>query len=279
MLSNPQNRKLGRTLPILLLPLALPLILAACSGSSSGSGGGSDPVATSATATTSGSGSAPTTKSAASGKGSGQSGSGTVSGSGGCAANGTKVPSGAGQAPSPDLDHDGKRDQVWLADSGTTRRLGVHTASGATFSTTFDSAAPQAASAIGQRLGDGSEIILLNTGRSVQLYAVVGCKIQISKNAQGQQYSFDLGFTGFGTGVRCVDSGRGLQVAGMLAEPKAGKYNVYQTRIALSDSGREARNIARQTLATKASAGNTVVKSAQGVSCGAGNPGAQEPQG
>jgi hypothetical protein len=268
MLSN----HFGRVLPLLILPL----VLAGCSGSSST--GASAPAATatasSSAATGSGSTAGPTPSAAAT-----TSATGSQTADDGCAPNTATIPKGAGKASSPDLDHDGKRDTVWLADSGTTRRLGVKTASGATFSTTFSSAAPQAATAIGQRLGDGSEIILLNTGRSVQLYAVVDCRIVVSKNAQGKQYSFDLGFTGYGTGVRCVDAGRGLQVAGMLADPGANStFTVYQTRIALSDSGREARNTARQTLAKEAAANSSVVKSAETVSCGSKNPGANEPK-
>ena len=258
----------GRVLPILILPL----VLAGCSGSSS--------TRTSAAATSAAGGSSiPGSSSTAEPPTSAPATTGGQTANDGCTKNGQAIPKGAGRASSPDLDHDGKRDTVWLSDSGTTRRLGVKTASGATFSTTFTSASPQAASAIGQRLGDGSEIILLNTGRSVQLYAVVNCQIVVSKNAQGKQYSFDLGFTGFGTGVRCVNVGRGLQVAGMLAEPDAdSKFTVYRTRVALSDQGRQARNTARQTLATKAAADSGVVKSAQTVTCGSGNPGADEPE-
>jgi hypothetical protein len=35
---------------------------------------------------------------------------------------------------------------------------------------------------------------------------VSGCSLVPELNAQGQQYAFDLGFTGFGTGVGCVDA-------------------------------------------------------------------------
>jgi hypothetical protein len=260
----------GRVLPILILPL----VLAGCSGSSDAG------TSTAAATSTAGGSSIPSSTSTAGvATTSAPAATGAQTANNGCTKNGQAIPKGAGKASSPDLDHDGKRDMVWLSDSGTTRRLGVRTASGATFSTTFTSAAPQAASAIGQRLGDGSEIILLDTGRSVQLYAVVNCQIVVSKNAQGKQYSFDLGFTGFGTGVRCVNVGRGLQVAGMLAEPDAdSKFTVYRTRVALSDQGRQARNTARQTLATKAAADSSVVKSAQTVTCGSGNPGANEPE-
>jgi hypothetical protein len=272
MLSTP----FGRVVPIPMLAL----VLVGCSGSSDTAGAGASATSTVTSSPAIGTASAGATATASAAPSATAGAPASHSADAGCAANHEVIPKGAGTASSPDLDHDGKRDTVWLADSGTTRRLGVRTASGATFSTTYTSAAPQAAAAIGQRLGDGSEIILLNTGRSVQLYAVIDCRIVVSHNAQGKQYSFDLGFTGFGTGVRCVDSGRGLQVAGMLAEPDPNStFTVYQTRIALSGQGRQARNIARQTLAKKAAATSSLVKSAQTVSCGAGNPGANEPEG
>jgi hypothetical protein len=213
---------IARVLPVLVLPL----VLVGCSGSSDS---GSAAPAPASTAGSSPAASADSTAGPTSTGAPTASAGGGQTANDGCVKNGQAIPKGAGKASSPDLDHDGKRDSVWLADSGSTRRLGVRTASGDTFST----AAPQPATAIGQRLGDGSAIILLNTGRSVQLYAVVGCQIVPTKNVQGKQYSFDLGFTGYGTGVKCVDAGRGLQVAGMLADPgTTQKYTVYQTRAA-----------------------------------------------
>jgi hypothetical protein len=246
--------------PALLL---LPVALAGCSASD---------ITTSPSVTTTG----------ADGSGAGSAAPTTTSAqnpSGGCKPNSGAVPKGAAKASSPDLDLDGKRDTLWLADSGSKRKLGVRTASGATFSTTFSSAAPQAATAIGQRLGDGSEIILLNTGRSVALYSVINCEIVPTQNVQGKPYTFDLGFTGYGTGVRCVDSGRGLQVAGMLAKSKGGgKYTIYQTRIALSSGGLRAANAPRQTVSSSATSSSSVLKAARSVSCGKKNAGVDEPQ-
>ncbi len=198
---------------------------------------------------------------------------------GGCKATPKAVPGGAARAKSPDLDHDGKKDTLWLVDKGAKRRLGVRTASGATFSTTFSSAAPQAATAIGQQLGDGSSVILLDTGRSVALYTVINCAIVPTLNVQGKQYTFDLGFTGYGTGVRCVDSGRGLQLAGLLAKSTSGgKFAVSQTRIALSNNGQRAANAPKQSLAKAASESSALVKAARRVRCGKKNAGVDEPQ-
>jgi hypothetical protein len=254
------SSRLRWTAPALLL---LPLALAGCSASDITT----SPLVTTSSADGGSATVAPTTPSA-------------QNPSGGCKPNSESVPKGAGKASSPDLDQDSKRDTLWLADSGSKRKLGVRTASGATFSTTFSSAAPQAATAIGQRLGDGSEIILLNTGRSVALYAVINCQIEPVLNVKGKQYTFDLGFTGFGTGVRCVDSyGRGLQVAGMLAKSKSGgKYAVYQTRIALSNNGLRAANVPRETVASSATSSSSVLKAARSVSCGTKNAGVNEPQ-
>jgi hypothetical protein len=271
--------------------LVLPLVLAGCSGSSDdaapSTGGTGAPAAAGSRPSAASPGSAASAGSPGS-PGSTASSEATTQpttagttqpASGGCAARKGAIPKGAAEASSPDLDRDGKRDTLWLADSGTTRTVGVRTAQGAVFATPFTSAAPQAATAIGQRLGDGSGIILLNTGRSVALYSVVNCQIVPAQNLQGQQYTFDLGFTGYGTGVRCVDSGRGLQVAGMLAEQKAaGRYAVYQTRVALSENNTQARNAPRQTIAAAVAAGSALVRSARTVTCGPKNPGVSEPQ-
>ncbi|MGQ7294899.1 hypothetical protein [Quadrisphaera sp. KR29] len=171
-------------------------------------------------------------------------------------------------APTADLDHDGRADELWLADSTTSggaleRRLGVRTASGAVFSTTYSSASPQSTTAIGQRLDASTSVVLLSDGRQVPLYAVVtgsgagtgagACQLVPSQNAQGQQYAFDLGFTGYGSGVACVpadgsgsaDPAADLALYGLLVTGGGAEGDlpgIRRTRIELSDGGRQARN-------------------------------------
>jgi hypothetical protein len=122
----------------------------------------------------------------------------------GCPANNAIIPTGTGTAITGDVDLDGQPDVIWLTTTPA-RAQGMTTATGATFSTTFTNATPQAASALGQKLQPaGPAIVLLNTGRSVELHTVVDCQLVPTRNQQGQQYTFDLGFTGYGTGVECI---------------------------------------------------------------------------
>jgi hypothetical protein len=185
----------------------------------------------------------------------------------GCPATGTSVPAGAATAPTVDLDGDGAADTLWLS-AGTPRTLGVRTHSGAVFSVEFSSAAPQAARATGQRLADGSAVVLLDTSRAVPLYAVVDCAIVPTHNPQGEQYTFDLGFTGYGTGVACKDLGAGLQLVGLNAISADGtSFDVTRTAINLSAHGTKATNGRLTTPAKGVSVDDPAVAAAHGVSC------------
>jgi hypothetical protein len=188
----------------------------------------------------------------------------------GCPAGGTAVPKGAGTAGTVDLDGDGRGDTIWLKDINGKRTLGVHTASGAGFTRVFQSSAPQTAGAIANRLSDGSAVILLDTGRAVPLYAVVGCQIVPSRNVQGQQYSFDLGFTQYGTGVACPVIGSSRRLVGYNSvEGSSGKSTVTRTTITLSAGGARAKNGTKVTLGTAFASDSGTVKTAHSVTCGA----------
>ena len=187
----------------------------------------------------------------------------------GCPAGGARIPAGAGQARTPDLDGDGRADTVWVADQSGQRTLGVRTASGAGFTRTFTNSAPQNARATAGRLGDGTAVILLDFSRDVQLYGVTGCQIVVTRNVHGDPYTFDGGFAGYGTGVGCPvigDSGRRL--AGYLATATGSTYTVVRTTINLSRGGAAATNGTVKTLGTGLAADSATVKAAQSVSCG-----------
>ena len=196
----------------------------------------------------------------------------------GCAQGGGSVPTDAGSAQVGDLDGDGAKDEVWLADKGDQRTLGVLTASGGVFSTTFTSASPISASAVANRLGDGSAVILLSTGRSAALYAVVDCKIVPTKNKEGAQYSFDLGFGDFGTGVACPTAKGALYLAGYntVDSKQKGYANVTRTRIDLTADGAKAANGVKAELGEFGNDSATY-KIAHDVSCGDSET-AKEPQ-
>jgi hypothetical protein len=272
----------GRPHRLLLTALAVPAVLAmsACSGGSSGGG----PVSVTGTAGPAGlSSSSPTPRPSAAGSGSGSGSTSAAGGSSGgaCTSGEQQTPRGVTPVTTADLDGDGKPDRLWLGDGGTTsapkRYLGVIFSAGGGTSITFSSAAPQSATAVAGRLAGGPAIILLDTGRSVQLYAVVDCAITATKNAQGQQYTFDKGFTGYGTGVGCPTLSGGEQLAGYLAKSTSGgKYTVTRTTITVTDGGRRAANGSKATLGTGLSASSSTVKTAQAVTC-AGSGTANEP--
>ncbi|WP_049821210.1 hypothetical protein [Kineococcus radiotolerans] len=202
-------------------------------------------------------------------------------GGNGCPANAATVPAGAGTATTGDVDLDGEADTVWLA-ATPERTLGITTATGATFSTVFTSAAPQAASALGQKLQPaGPAIVLLNTGRSVALYAVVDCGLVPTLDQRGEPYAFDLGFTGYGTGVGCVAGGdeEDLSLVGLNAiDTGGGTFRVTRTAVQLEDSGRRAVNGGTTVVAEGVGADDPRVTNARTVGCGNQTAGAVEPQ-
>jgi hypothetical protein len=122
------------------------------------------------------------------------------------------------------VDGDGRPDTEWIstqigADGAVT--FGVTTASGATFTSQLRSASPVARSVlVADVTGHGELIALAGDGRQVLLYGISDCQLVPEQNQQGQQYAFDLGFTGFGTGVGCADvDGDGVaDLVGLQAE-------------------------------------------------------------
>ena len=188
---------------------------------------------------------------------------------GGCPEGGGEIPTKAAGVEVGDLDGDGARDELWLSNNGNKRRLGVRTASGGVMSTVFQSGSPQGAVAVANRLGDGSAIILLSTGRRAALYAVVDCKIVPTMDKTGGQYTFDLGFGSYGTGVACPMANDKLYLAGYLATAaeREGYENITRTRIDMSEEGARADN---GTVAELGEHGDdsASVRIAHGVSCG-----------
>jgi hypothetical protein len=228
-------------------------LLAGCSS------GGATPDAAAGTA-------APTTTTAA--PSSSTSGSSTT----GCPTAGDGVPAGADQAPAVDVDGDGRPDTQWIAqqpagDGGVT--FGVTTASGATFTAVIRSASPVARSVlVADVTGNGEPIALASDGRQVLLYAISDCRLVPEQNEQGQQYAFDLGFTGFGTGVGCADvDGDGVgDLLGLLLQPPGAQNAeavVQQTVVALDGA------VARNGATVASPAGDQArQQAAQSVTCG-----------
>jgi hypothetical protein len=190
----------------------------------------------------------------------------------GCPASGDGVPSGADRAPTVDVDGDGAVDTQWIAaqpgsDGAVT--FGVTTASGGTFTAVLRSASPVPRSVlVADVTGQGEVVVLASDRRQVLLYAVSACQLVPVQNEQGQQYAFDLGFTGLGTGVGCADvDGDGVRdLLGLLLQPPGAQNAeaVVQQTIVVLD-GPVARNGA--TIASPA--GDEVRQDqVQSVTCG-----------
>jgi hypothetical protein len=233
----------------LLCALSAVLLLAGCS-SGDGDGQAAAPSSTAAPATTA---AGPST-------------------SAGCPPTGDGVPAGADQQPIVDVDGDGQADTEWIdpapgSDGGVT--FGVTTASGATATAVIRSASPIARSVlVADVTGQGELVALASDGRQVLLYALSDCGILPVQDEQGQQYAFDLGFTGAGTGVGCADAdGDGVpDLLGLLLQQPGSEDTeavVQQTVIELDGA------VARNGATTSAPAGDEVrQEEARSVTCG-----------
>ncbi|MDF9877065.1 hypothetical protein [Cellulosimicrobium cellulans] len=202
----------------------------------------------------------------------------------GCPAAGDGVPAGAGTHEIVDVDGDGRPDTAWLT-GGADRAFGITTASGATFSAPIESASPVAASAVVQLVAAGdatAPIALVDTGREVLLFSAADCAVTPTQNAQGEQYTFDKGFTGFGTGVGCTEVDGELHLAGLNAVSDDGTaFTVSRTFVDLDAGAQTATNGEEETVAQDAAPDDPVVTTAQETTCGdlvAGQDGPAEPQ-
>jgi hypothetical protein len=246
----------SRTLAALAV---LPVLLAGCAGSA--------PERASASTREPAAGAAGTSSAAPSSTPAGGSwGSGP-----GCPAGGGGTPPDAVTAPAVDVDGDGRADTAWIApqpgpDGGVD--FGATTASGATLSATIRSASPVARSVLfADVTGAGQVVAFGSDGRQVLLYAVADCTLVPVRNAQGEQYAFDRGFTGYGTGVGCADvDGDGVRdlvglelVTGDDGTPQ----RIERTVVVLQ--GTEARNGATDTVPVT---GPADAEAAQQVTCG-----------
>jgi hypothetical protein len=239
-------------LPRLAVGLLAPLVVAGCASSGGEAASGSS--------SSSSSSAAGTTASAAA----------ASAPAGGCTATSASRPSGAATTPTLDVDGDGKPDTLWIAkqpDADGGVPFGVTTAAGGTFSATIRSASPVARSVmVADVTGKGEFIALASDNRQVLLYGISSCSFVPELNAQGQQYAFDLGFTGFGTGVGCVDADDDgtTDLVGLKFEPETnGAGTISRTIVVLK--GPQARNGATDTVpVTRASEADE----AQMVGCG-----------
>lgn len=250
--------------------LAACLVIAAC-GDDDSDDAQRNGDATTTTAAGDGSSGATTTTAATGGGASGGESAGATGA--GCPATAAGTPAGAATAPAIDVDGDGRDDTAWLsgvAGDGE-RTFGITTASGATFSTPFSSASPIAATALAfEPDGELPAYALISDGRIGSLWLVADCAISQVTNPQGEQYTFDLGgFTGFGTGVGCIDAnGDGTRdLVGLLAE-STDPSTTHITRTIIELDGARASNGPSDELTARSPQDDAEIESARSVSCG-----------
>jgi hypothetical protein len=214
--------------------------LVACSDDDHTSAASPSP-ATPVTTASAGVGAAPTSTLGSHGAGPG---TGTSPGGKGCTPNGERVPAGATQATYADVDGDAKRDTVFLDSTGS--RVGIRTASGRVFSIGYRVAEASELSAQAFVTADGNALILLSGSRQAYLFGIVNCAVVVTRNAEGDQYTFDNGFKDLDTGVGCLSgSDQTLTLAGLRAAKmgmSSGYYEVYRTAITIGERGRSASN-------------------------------------
>ena len=185
--------------PAVVSLVVLPLALAACGGGSGGSTGTAS--STSASSSAPSSGGTATGTSAPAGTTAGTTAAADWGHLAGCPSVGRAVPAGTRTRQTVDVDGDGRPDTAFIGlapDSTGGVPFGVRTASGAVLASTIRSASPVARSVLfADVTGHGEVIALASDNRQVQLWAVSDCQLIPAQNVQGQQYTFDLGFTGW----------------------------------------------------------------------------------
>jgi len=193
-----------------------------------------------------------------------------------------EVPVGAGTATTVDLDGDGRPDTLWLADVDGARTLGATTTAHGTSSVVFEDAAPQPATASAAVLASGAPVVLLDTSRSVQVYGyrVEDPGLVVVPDREGAQYSFSLGFTGYGTGLACEQQADGLHLYGENAttDDAGTLWKVTRTEVVVDVDRPRATNGTTTTVGQDLPADDPAVPAARGTTCGDVAAVASEPR-
>jgi hypothetical protein len=219
----------------LVIAVVLLLVAAAC--------GDDDDVSSGSTTTT-----RETTSSSASSSsettGGGSTSTTAASGGQGCTG-GPQVPTGPGVGSGPivDVDGDGRKDIGWLAaHRDGSRELGVALAAGGSDAVRIESASPSALTLLVVDADERPPVeVFVSDNRTVQLWAFADCQLAPVTNPQHDQYLFDLGFRGTGTGVGCRDTSGGRQLVGLNVTDDNSTV-VDWTRTVIERDGLTARN-------------------------------------
>ena len=188
----------------------------------------------------------------------------------GCAATGGGIPAGAVHRSVVDVDGDGRPDTLWLSPpAGGVVRIGITTASGATFSTLFDSPSPDPRSVLLARpVPGGPVVVLASDGRLTGLLTVAGCALRAVTDTHGTPYLFDVAdLRGGGTGVGCEGPGNRVGLTGLNAVSTDGRYYTI-IRTFITVTGTVARNGVSDTVHAMLPRDRAEVDTAHAVTCG-----------
>lgn len=189
----------------------------------------------------------------------------------GCAATGGAVPIGVVHRRVVDVDGDGRPDTLWVtpAAAAGSVRIGISTASGATFTTTFTSGSPGPRSVLVARPILGGPVVVLATdGRATGLLTVVGCALRTVTDIHGSPYVFDVAdLRGGGTGVGCVGPGNRVGLTGLNAASTNGRRFTI-TRTFVTVTATVARNGATDTVHAVLPRDHVEIDGAHTLTCG-----------
>jgi len=236
---------------LLVVVLVGVVLVSECSSDDDDQNSSSTSTATSTTATTS---TAPTTTATS---------ASPVTTATACTTGDHTIPTGAVTRPTIDVDGDGQADKAWIVTGNGTTTFGIATSAGGGATVPFDSASPVMRSAlVVDADGKPPAEILLDDGRSVQLYAFDACRIVPITNPQGQPYVFSLGFTEVGTGVGCADG----HLLGL--DAKINGSSVDWSRTVIDLDGTHAENGAVTTGTYQSPAEDAAIAALHTVTCG-----------
>ncbi len=259
-----------RSASALLASLALvgAVGLASCSSDSDGAASST----TVATTTTTVAGGATTTTTGGAGTTGEPSATATTEAGGapsGPCTDGPAIPEGANQGAVPDVDGDGKADTGWVSSSADGAiTVGIRTASGGGAEVPWNSASPARRTMLvvdAQQDGEGE--LLLDDGRTVQLFVFHDCAIVPATNPEGEPYTFSHGFSDVGTGIGCAEVDGHRRLVGLDGhDDGSGPVSWSQTVVAID--GTHATNGATTTGTYEHPADDTAIEALSGTTCG-----------
>lgn len=186
-----------------------------------------------------------------------------------CTSGSAPAPTGASVRKVIDVDGDGKADSAWLdvaADGKVT--VGITAAAGGGMQRVWDSASPVVRSILVVRPNEATPpLVLADDGRSVNLWAVVDCKIGIVTDSAGAPYTFSHGFTDFGTGVGCDQVAGTNQLVGLNITDQADDAITWTSTV-VSVRGLIAKNGAQRSGTYERPADSAAIERLAETTCG-----------